>query len=499
MAESGNIAVEAVTGIRTIAAFNMQARVHQRFVRSLDEPTRVSIKQGIQGGVYTALAQLLLFCSYSMIWYFGSLFIANRTVTFSQLTRAYFAIVLASRGSGIASAQAADTAKAESAKRNIFAILDMKSPIDPLEEGEEALAALAVPLEEGVVGGKAAGKAPFSPAGAAVASAVVALEVQPAPSGLRIGAPSTLLPRSLPPPSPIRCITFNDVTFHYPTREQPALSHFSLTVREGEHIGICGASGSGKSTLVALLERFYDPQHGSISVNGTDIRHVPVRRLRRRLGLVGQMPVLSAGSIRDNVLYGVTDRQWSELSEAERAGLEERVVTSLTDANAMEFVEQFDEGLDTQVGYGGGQLSGGQKQRVAIARAIVRNPQCLLLDEATAALDARSEAVVSAALERIIVERGGGTVVAGSAAEEEGAAGSSSSTGRATTITIAHRLATIQRADRILVTDRGRLVEQGRHEELIRNPRSLYRQLALAQGLQLDSAAAAGSAAVASS
>ena len=504
MADAGNIAVEAVSCIRTVAAYNLQARTLERFQRALDEPTRVAIRQGVQGGFYTATAQLLLFLSYSLIWYVGSLFIEDGTITFQALTRAYFAVVLASRGSGIASAQAADAAKAEGAKRNIFSLLDSRSRIDPLADG----------------GGGGGGGTPPPPAQFQPPSHADALR-EVAGGAITPAAPPPPSPPLPPPPPllqpPITSIRFEHVTFRYPSREHPALSDVSLELTAGQRVGVCGPSGSGKSTLISLLERFYDPQAGRILVNGVDIRRVPVRQLRSRLALVMQMPALMAGTVAESVVYPqdappplpppppsttepaapadaggtpaaaaaaapaapaptpapaaatTTVEVPATLADAAAGERRRAVRQALADANALEFVDALPHGEQTQVGLGGSQLSGGQRQRVAIARAIARQPDVLLLDEATAALDTRSESLVAAALERVMQQRGGAATAAGP--------------GRAMiTVNVAHRLSTIAHCDRILVLDRGRLVADGSHEELMRQPRGLYRQLALAQG-----------------
>lgn len=416
-----------------------------------------------------------MFCCYSLIWYVGSLFIEAGVLGFQDLSRAYFAIVLASRGSGIASAQAADTAKAESAKRNIFALIDRKSPIDPLAGPPPA------PQFQPLTQGEACREAPG------------------APTAVPVG-PFTL--------APIRTIVFEHVTFSYPTREAPALMDICLTLHPGQRVGVCGPSGSGKSTIIALLERFYDPQQGRILVDGTDIRGIPVRQLRRRLALVSQMPVLMSGTVSENVMYGQEGADTGEervgAGDAEPLAVvptgaevpadgvaaqstfaaasiaaQPRIRSALQSANALDFIQSLPAGVSTQVGFGGGQLSGGQRQRVAIARAIAREPDVLLLDEATAALDTASESVVAAALERIVRQRG--AAAAAAAASSTPAVTAAAEGGRGITLNVAHRLSSIATCDRILVIDRGRLVEDGPHEELMRRSRGLYRQLVLAQ------------------
>ncbi|KAA8643122.1 hypothetical protein EYZ11_005820 [Aspergillus tanneri] len=234
-------------------------------------------------------------------------------------------------------------------------------------------------------------------------------------------------------------IEFRDVHFRYPTRpEQPVLRGLNLSVKPGQYIALVGPSGCGKSTTIALLERFYDALSGRILVDGKDITDLNVNSYRSFLSLVSQEPTLYQGTIRDNIMLGVDKDEMSE----------EAIVQACKDANIYDFITSLPEGFNTVVGSKGGMLSGGQKQRVAIARALLRDPKILLLDEATSALDSESEKVVQAALD-------------------------AAARGR-TTIAVAHRLSTIQKADIIYVFDQGKIVESGTHHELIRNKGRYY-------------------------
>ena len=227
-------------------------------------------------------------------------------------------------------------------------------------------------------------------------------------------------------------IEFNDVTFQYPTRQETKVFNgFSLIVEAGKTVALVGPSGSGKSTAVQLLERFYDPTGGNITLDGNNVRDLNVKWLRQQIGLVGQEPCLFACTIRENIAYGNPDATKEQIEQAAR------------NANAHEFISSFPDGYETNVGDHGAQLSGGQKQRIAIARALVKKPKILLLDEATSALDSDSESVVQEALDRLLQE------------------------GTMTTIVIAHRLSTIRNADLIAVVDKGIIVEQGPHDELM--------------------------------
>jgi ATP-binding cassette subfamily B protein len=251
-------------------------------------------------------------------------------------------------------------------------------------------------------------------------------------------------------PEPARgLLEFQSVEFRYPTQQDvSALHDFSLAVKPNEKLAVVGPSGSGKSTIFQLAQRFYDPQAGRILIDGVDLRDADPADVRARIAMVPQETVIFAASARDNLRYGNWDASEDELWEAAR------------DANAETFLRALPEGLDTYMGEGGARLSGGQRQRIAIARALLRRAPLLLLDEATSALDAESEKLVQDALERLMETR--------------------------TSIIIAHRLATVRAADRIIVLDHGRIVEEGTHSTLTASE-GLYSRLAR---LQFDGLAA---------
>jgi ATP-binding cassette subfamily B protein len=232
-------------------------------------------------------------------------------------------------------------------------------------------------------------------------------------------------------------IKFDNVVFSYDD-EKNALDGISFEVEAGQMIGLSGPSGAGKTTLINLLGRFYDATEGSISIDGHDVRDVTMKSLREQVGIVLQDPFLFHGTIAENIAYSNPGVSRAEVIAAAKA------------ANAHDFIMKFPDGYDTMVGERGGRLSGGEKQRISIARAILKNPRILILDEATSSVDTETESQIQAAIERLVEGR--------------------------TTFAIAHRLSTLRKADKLVILDKGEIVELGSHEELMKND-GLYKRL----------------------
>ncbi|EFN58606.1 hypothetical protein CHLNCDRAFT_34209 [Chlorella variabilis] len=379
-AQANQTASEALTNIKTIAAFGMEGQVSELYAKKLRVPTLEARRRSNTAGAGFAFGQFSLFATYSLAFWYGGQLVADGESTFKQVMLVFFSIFLAAMGAAQAQLFFPDVAKGKAATQRVFSIIDRVPKIDAASmEGSQPLA--------------------------------VSGEVE-----------------------------LRDVTFAYPQRpEVKVFRHFSLHVPQGKTVALVGESGSGKSTVVALIERFYDPLAGQVLLDGRDIRDLNLRWLREQIGLVGQEPVLFNMTVTENIRYGRPDASDEQVEAAARA------------ANAHTFIARLPEKYGTKLGEGGITLSGGQKQRVAIARAIVKDPKVLLLDEATSALDAESEKVVQDALDRLMVGR--------------------------TTVVVAHRLSTVRDADVIAVVNRGKIIEQGPHEELMARPAGAYSRL----------------------
>jgi len=234
-------------------------------------------------------------------------------------------------------------------------------------------------------------------------------------------------------------IEFKNVSFHYDDSPELILCEVNFSVKKGEIIALVGSSGAGKTTLVDLIPRFFDPTQGEITIDGIDIKKLSVANLRKFMGIVTQETVLFNETVKSNIAYGLEDYQ------------SEKIITAAKIANAHNFIKDLPNGYDTLIGERGAKLSGGQRQRISIARALLKNPPIMIFDEATSALDNESEVLVQEAIERLMHER--------------------------TTFVIAHRLSTIRNANRILVLEGGRVVQDGKHEDLLKDKDGIYRKL----------------------
>lgn len=383
VADIGALTAEVLGALRVVQAFNQEHREVERFGASVERTFDTARRRITIRAIMTAVIMFMIFGSITIIMWRGAIGVAEGTITGGTI--AAFVVT-----AGIVAG----------------AFGSLTEVYGDLVRGAGAASRLAELLGE-----------------------------QPA-----IAAPA----RPLLLPSPARGkLAFERVTFRYPSRpDLPALHDFSLTVEPGETVAIVGPSGAGKSTLFQLAERFYDPQGGTIKIDGVPLASADPAEIRARIALVPQDGVLFAASARDNLRYGNWQADDEAIWQAARA------------ANAEGFLRALPQGLDTFLGEDGGRLSGGQRQRIAIARALLRDAPILLLDEATSALDAESERLVQDALDRLMADR--------------------------TTLVIAHRLATVRQADRIVVMDGGRIVEQGTHDSLSRAG-GLYARLAALQ------------------
>ena len=377
--------------------------------------------------------------------------IANETLNASTAVKAYAREAIESTRYGNAIARALATARRRIGMRALLtmAVIVLVFGAITLVLWEGARQVLAGTLDPGVLG-QFVLYAVFAAGSVAGLSEVWGDVLRAAGAMERLGELLAERPNIIEPaepqalPRPVRgALRFENVAFHYPSRPDAAALHdFTLEVHPGETVALVGPSGAGKSTVFSLLLRFYDPQSGRISLDGIDLRALRLAELRGAIALVPQETVIFSGSATDNIRFGRADAGDDEVVEAACA------------AEANEFIRALPEGYAAEMGERGVRLSGGQRQRIAIARAILRDAPLLLLDEATSALDAQSEAAIQQALARL----------------EQGR----------TTLVIAHRLATVQRADRIVVMDGGRIVAQGTHESLLAEG-GLYAELARLQ------------------
>jgi ABC-type multidrug transport system fused ATPase/permease subunit len=381
--ESSQFATEAIEAMRTVSSLTMEDSITSRYRELLDSHVNAANRKAQWTSAIFGFADSVgLGCQALLFWYGGSL-LASGEYTMEAFFVCFMAVIqgaeAGSQGFGLAPSAAQVTASANR-------ILDVQRSVHP----------------DHLSGGSSEGG------------------INDAHGGVKI--------------------ELRDVSFKYPTRDVSVFDSLNITIDKGQYVAFVGASGSGKSTVISLLERFYDlePENGAIMCNGQDIKLTNVYEYRQALSLVSQEPAMFRGSVRDNILFGVTDPD---------SVSDEQIHQVCRDAFIHEFIISLPEGYNTDVGHKGVSMSGGQKQRIAIARALIRDPKLLLLDEATSALDSESEKVVAAAIDK-------------------------ASNGR-TVISVAHRLSTVQNADVIFVFDNGRVMEKGSHSELV-NKQGIY-------------------------
>jgi len=383
IADLGSYAEETFNAIRTVQAFTHESRDRARFSELVDLSLGTALKRvATRARMLTLVISLTFSAITAVLWYGGREVLAGAISPGTLSAFVIYAVIIATSGATLSELWG-DVQRAAGAAERLVELLGEKPSI-------------AAPLR----------------------------------------------PAELPDP-PIGTLAFDHVSFHYPSRpEHAAVADLSFRVAPGETLALVGPSGAGKSTIFQLLLRFYDPEHGTIRLDGVPLTALDPATIRRRVGVVSQEPVLFSGSAADNIRYGRPEATHEEVLAAAEAAL------------ATEFIERLPEGFGSFLGEKGARLSGGQRQRIAIARAILRDPEILLLDEATSSLDAESERLVQIALERLAHGR--------------------------TTLVIAHRLATVRSANRILVIDRGELVGSGTHDQLV-GQGGLYARLAALQ------------------
>ncbi|KAK4725827.1 hypothetical protein R3W88_030744 [Solanum pinnatisectum] len=379
--DASQVAREAVGSIRTVASFSAEEKVVQLYKRKCEGPVRAGIKEGLLSAAGFGFSMFCFYSVYAASFYAGARLMESGKVTFAEVFRVFYGLSLTATAISQSGGLAPDSSKAKTGASSIFALLDRQSKIDSKNNSGMIL--------DNVKGN----------------------------------------------------IEFQHVSFNYPSRpEAQVLKDLCLAISSGEMVALVGESGSGKSTVISLLQRFYDPDSGLITLDGLEIQKLNVKWLREQMGLVSQEPILFNNTIRANIAYG----KESDATEAE-------ILAAAELANAHNFISGLQQGYETLVGERGIQLSGGQKQRVAIARAIVKCPKILLLDEATSALDSESEKVVQDALDRVRSGR--------------------------TTVVVAHRLSTIKGADVIVLIKDGVIVEKGNHEILVNRQNGIYASL----------------------
>lgn len=383
LADSTAVAEESIAGIRTVRSFAAERSERARYDEKVEESFLASKDRARIGAIFSGGVTFLGYATIAVILWVGGSLVMEGSMTPGELTAFILYTLMVAFALGALGSLWNDFMKATGSAERVFFLIDRVPELEAVDE----------PVDHVIEGN----------------------------------------------------VAFDRVTFSYPTRpEIPALRDVSFEIVPGQKVALVGPSGSGKSTIASLLLRFYDPQEGSVTLDGVNLRAFDPDRLREQIGVVAQEPVLFSGSVRENVRYGRPGADDEEVDAALRA------------ANAWDFVQEFPDRAETVIGERGIRLSGGQKQRVAIARALLKDPKLLILDEATSALDVESEALVQAALEHLMEGR--------------------------TTLIIAHRLSTVAGADKVIVLERGRVAEAGTHQELV-GEEGLYHRLIETQRL----------------
>ncbi|KAA8540221.1 hypothetical protein F0562_024216 [Nyssa sinensis] len=379
---AGSIAEQAISSIRTVISFVAEDNLATRYAELLEKSVPLGAKIGFAKGAGMGVIYLVTYSTWALAFWYGAILVAKKEISGGEAIACFFGVNVGGRGLALSLSYFAQFAQGTVAASRVFEIIDRVPEIDP-----------------------------YSPEGRRLSSVRGKIE-------------------------------FKGVTFAYPSRPtDQILRSLNLVVPSSRTLALVGASGGGKSTIFALIERFYDPSSGLITLDGHDLRTLQVKWLRSQIGMVGQEPVLFASTILENVMMGKENATRKE-------------ATAACVASNAHFISGLPQGYDTQVGDRGTQLSGGQKQRIALARAMVKDPRILLLDEPTSALDPESEAMVQQAIDKISIGR--------------------------TTIVIAHRLATVRNAHTIAVLDRGSVVEIGDHRQLMEKAGAYYSLVKLA-------------------
>ena len=383
VANVGSYAGEVIQHIKTVQSFTQESQEQRAFAREVEKAFAVAKRRISQRAILMGVVILLVFGALSIMLWVGGSDVIDGSMSGGDLGAFIFYAILMAAGVASLSEVYGELQRAAGATERLMELLQADNKILVAENASESAA-------------------------------------------------------DLPP-----VLAFNNLTFCYPSRpEQPALRDFSLSIEQGQIVALVGPSGAGKSTLFDLIQRFYDPQHGSVLFGDCDIRQLQPNDLRQQIAVVQQQPTLFTGDVMYNIRYGKPQAS------------DEEVIAAATAAHADEFIRRLPDGYQSDLGEQGVRLSGGQRQRIAIARALLKDPRILLLDEATSALDAESEYKVQLALDKLMKDR--------------------------TTIIIAHRLATILHADQIVVMDAGERVAIGSHQDLLRSSK-LYARLASLQ------------------